>query len=65
MAADEASWSSMLDGGAAIADEDDGPGTGAMGLEDVGPETRRFWRGLEGCKCCCLSEVSAAAESAG
>jgi hypothetical protein len=44
---------------------DDGPAAGAIGLDNVGPETRRFWRGLEGCKVSCLGEISDAVESAG
>jgi hypothetical protein len=62
MGADDVSWSGMLDDAAIL---DDGPAIGAMGLDDVGPETRRFWRGLEGCKVSCLGELSGAAESTG
>jgi len=62
MEADDVSCSGMLDDAAIL---DDGPATGAIGLDDVGPETRRFWRGLEGCKFSCLEEVSGAVESAG
>jgi hypothetical protein len=60
--ADDVSCSGMADDAAIL---DDGPATGGIGLDDVGPETRRFWRGLEGCKFSCLGEVSGAAESAG
>lgn len=46
---------------------DEGPAAGAMGLEEVGPETRRFTlRGPVGVKVSCLGELSgAAAESTG
>jgi hypothetical protein len=57
MEADDVSCSGMVDGAAILVDVD-GPEAGAMGLDDVGPETRRFWRGLEGCKGSCLGEVS-------
>jgi len=62
MEADDVSCSGMPDDVAIL---DDGPATGAIGLDDVGPETRRFWRGLEGCNASCLGGVSGAAGRAG
>ena len=62
MEADDVSCSGMADDAAIF---DDGPAIGAIGLDDGGPETRRFWRGLEGCKVSCFGEVSDAAETAG
>jgi hypothetical protein len=62
MEADGISCSGMADDAAIF---DDGPAIGAIGLDDVGPDTRRFWRGLEGCRASCFDEVSGAAESAG
>jgi hypothetical protein len=59
---DDVSCSGKLDVAAIV---DDGPAAGAIGLDDVGPETRRFWRGLEGGKVSCLGEISGAAETAG
>jgi len=46
MEADDVSCSGIVDDAAIL---DDDPATGSIGLDDVGPETRRFWRGLEGC----------------
>jgi hypothetical protein len=62
MEAADISCSGMPDVAAIL---DDDPAAGAIGLDDVGPETRRFWRGLEGCNVSCLGEVSGAAERAG
>ncbi len=60
--ADDDSGSGMLDDAAIL---DDGPATWAIGLDEVGPETRRFWRGLEGCKVSRLDEISETVEGAG
>jgi hypothetical protein len=51
--ADGVSGSAMLD---------EGPAAGAMGLDEVGPEARRFTlRGLAGCNDSCFGELSGAA----